>query len=91
MVSRISCVLVIGLFVMQHRGSYKVAFVFPPIIILWLLTIFMIGIYNVIKWNPRVYGALSPYYIYKFFRLTGKGGWVNLGGVFLCVTGLHLF
>ncbi|WVZ25610.1 hypothetical protein V8G54_004154 [Vigna mungo] len=85
--SRISCVLVIGLFVMQHRGSYKVAFVFPPIIILWLLTIFMIGIYNVIKWNPRVYGALSPHYIYKFFRLTGKGGWVNLGGVFLCVTG----
>ncbi|XP_068470943.1 potassium transporter 3-like [Phaseolus vulgaris] len=86
-VSRISCVLLIGLFIMQHRGSYKVAFVFPPIIILWLLTIFMIGIYNVIKWNPRVYGALSPYYIYKFFRLTGKGGWVNLGGVFLCVTG----
>ncbi|KAK7369742.1 hypothetical protein VNO80_11786 [Phaseolus coccineus] len=86
-VSRISCVLLIGLFIMQHRGSYKVAFVFPPIIILWLLTIFMIGIYNVIKWNPRVYEALSPYYIYKFFRLTGKGGWVNLGGVFLCVTG----
>ncbi|XP_027920193.1 potassium transporter 3-like [Vigna unguiculata] len=85
--SRISCVLVIGLFVMQHRGSYKVAFAFPPIIILWLLTIFMIGIYNIIKWNPRVYGALSPLYIYKFFRLTGKGGWVNLGGVFLCVTG----
>ncbi|KAG5024313.1 hypothetical protein AAZX31_08G019500 [Glycine max] len=87
MVSLISCVLLIGLFVMQHRGSYKVAFVFPPIIILWLLTIFMIGIYNVIKWNPRVYQALSPYYIYKFFRLTGKDGWTNLGGVFLCVTG----
>lgn len=91
MVSLISCVLLIGLFVMQHRGSYKVAFMFPPIIILWLLTILMIGIYNVIKWNPRVYQALSPYYIYKFFRLTGKDGWTNLGGVFLCVTGLHLF
>jgi len=75
---------------MQHRGSYKVAFVFPPVIILWLLTIFTIGIYNIIKWNPRVYQALSPYYVYKFFRLTGKDGWTNLGGVFLCVTGLHL-
>ncbi|XP_047165008.1 potassium transporter 3-like [Vigna umbellata] len=87
MVSCISCVLLIGLFVMQHRGSYKVAFVFPPVIILWLVTIFMIGIYNIIKWNPRVYQALSPYYVYKFFMLTGKDGWTNLGGVFLCVTG----
>ncbi|BAT73017.1 Potassium transporter [Vigna angularis] len=87
MMSCISCVLLIGLFVMQHRGSYKVAFVFPPVIILWLVTIFMIGIYNIIKWNPRVYQALSPYYVYKFFMLTGKDGWTNLGGVFLCVTG----
>ncbi|XP_057421598.1 potassium transporter 3 [Lotus japonicus] len=87
MVPLISCVLLVGLFVLQHRGSHKVAFMFPPIIILWLLSIFMIGIYNVVKWNPRIYQALSPYYIYKFFRVTGKKGWINLGGVFLCATG----
>ncbi|KAJ1408245.1 Potassium transporter [Sesbania bispinosa] len=87
MVPLISCVLLVGIFVLQHRGSHKVAFMFPPIIILWLMSIFLIGIYNVIKWNPRVYQALSPYYIYKFFWVTGKDGWANLGGVFLCVTG----
>lgn len=87
MVPLISCVLLVGLFVLQHRGSHTVAFMFPPIIILWLLSIFMIGIYNVIKWNPRIYQAFSPYYIYKFFCVTGKDGWINLGGVFLCVTG----
>ncbi|XP_027342338.1 potassium transporter 3 isoform X1 [Abrus precatorius] len=87
MVSLISCVLLIGLFVLQHRGSHKVAFMFPPIIIIWLLSMFLIGIYNVIKWNPRIYQALSPYYIYKFFSVTGRDGWANLGGVFLCVTG----
>lgn len=91
MVPLISCVLLVGLFVLQHRGSHTVAFMFPPIIILWLLSIFMIGIYNVIKWNPRIYQAFSPYYIYKFFCVTGKDGWINLGGVFLCVTGLCLF
>ena len=90
MVPLISCVLLVGLFVLQHRGSHKVAFMFPPIIILWLLCIFMLGIYNVVKWNPRVYQALSPYYIYKFFLVTGKNGWISLGGVFLCVTGLSL-
>ncbi|KAI4326877.1 hypothetical protein L6164_019401 [Bauhinia variegata] len=87
MVVLISCVLLVGLYVLQHRGSHKVSFVFPPIMILWLLCIFMVGIYNVIKWNPRVYRALSPYYICKFFYITGKDGWINLGGVFLCVTG----
>ncbi|CAK8579261.1 unnamed protein product [Lathyrus sativus] len=87
MVPLISCVLLVGLFVLQHRGSHAIAFMFPPIIILWLLSIFTIGIYNVIKWNPSIYRALSPYYIYKFFWVTGKGGWTNLGGVFLCVTG----
>ncbi|XP_004503657.1 potassium transporter 3 [Cicer arietinum] len=83
----ISCVLLVGLFVLQHRGAHTVAFMFPPVIILWLLSIFAIGIYNVIKWNPRIYQALSPYYIFKFFLVTGKDGWVNLGGVFLCVAG----
>ncbi|KAL5055189.1 hypothetical protein RYX36_035871, partial [Vicia faba] len=82
----ISCVLLVGLFILQHHGSHAIAFMFPPIIILWLLSIFTIGIYNVIKWNPSIYRALSPYYIYKFFWVTGKGGWTNLGGVFLCVT-----
>ncbi|KAF7828206.1 potassium transporter 3 [Senna tora] len=87
MVVLISCVLLVGLFVLQHRGSNNVAFMFPPIVVLWLLFISMVGIYNIIKWNPKVYQALSPYYIYKFFWVTGKDGWANLGGVFLCVTG----
>ncbi|KAL0015909.1 hypothetical protein SO802_002978 [Lithocarpus litseifolius] len=83
----IACVLLVGLFVLQHRGGHKVAFLFPPIMILWLLSIAVVGIYNVIKWNPRVYQALSPYYVYKFFWDTGKDGWTSLAGIILCVTG----
>ncbi|KAL4651518.1 hypothetical protein ACB092_01G165800 [Castanea dentata] len=83
----ISCVLLVGLFFLQHRGGHKVAFLFPPIMILWLLSIAVVGVYNVIKWNPRVYQALSPYYVYKFFWDTGKDGWISLAGIILCVTG----
>ncbi|XP_023923024.1 potassium transporter 3 [Quercus suber] len=83
----IACVVLVGLFVLQHRGGHKVAFLFPPIMILWLLSIAVVGIYNVIKWNPRVYQALSPYYVYKFFWDTGKDGWTSLAGVILCATG----
>ncbi|XP_010538817.1 PREDICTED: potassium transporter 3 isoform X2 [Tarenaya hassleriana] len=83
----IACLLLVGLFVLQHRGTNKVAFLFAPIMILWLLSIATVGMYNIVTWNPRVYQALSPYYIYKFFRDTGKDGWLSLGGILLCITG----
>lgn len=87
MVLIIACILLVGLFVLQHRGTYRVAFMFAPIVILWSLSIAAIGVYNILKWNPRVYKALSPYYIYTFFRDTRYDGWISLGGVLLCVTG----
>ncbi|XP_039031986.1 potassium transporter 3-like isoform X3 [Hibiscus syriacus] len=83
----IACLLLVGLFVLQHRGTYSVAFMFAPIVILWSLSIAAIGLYNILKWNPRVYKALSPFYIYTFFRDTGYDGWISLGGVLFCITG----
>lgn len=62
---------------------------FAPIIIAWLFCTSSIGIYNIFHWNPSVYKGLSPYYMYKFFRETGKDGWMSLGGVVLCITGMH--
>ncbi|CAH2071131.1 unnamed protein product, partial [Thlaspi arvense] len=83
----IACALLVGLFVLQHRGTNKVAFLFAPIMICWLLLIATAGLYNILRWNPSVFKALSPYYIYKFFRDTGKDGWLSLGGILLCITG----
>ncbi|KAK1311418.1 Potassium transporter 4 [Acorus calamus] len=82
-----SCVVLVGLFALQHCGTRRVAFLFAPVVIIWLFCIFSIGIYNTIHWNPKILRALSPYYIYKFFRITGKDGWISLGGVLLCITG----
>ncbi|XP_077223599.1 potassium transporter 7-like [Tasmannia lanceolata] len=83
----IACTVLIGLFALQHFGTHRVAFMFAPIVIIWLLCIATIGIYNIVLWNPRIYHALSPYYIYKFFKDTGKDGWISLGGILLCITG----
>uniref|UniRef100_A0A804QHW7 Potassium transporter n=1 Tax=Zea mays TaxID=4577 RepID=A0A804QHW7_MAIZE len=83
----IACVMLVGLFALQHRGTHKVAFLFAPIIVLWLLSIGIIGLYNIIRWNPRIFVALSPHYIVKFFKKTGKDGWISLGGVLLAITG----
>jgi len=83
----IACVVLVGLFALQHRGTHRVAFIFAPIVVLWLLSIGIIGLYNIIRWNPRIFVALSPHYIAKFFKKTGRDGWISLGGVLLAITG----
>ncbi|KAK8535943.1 hypothetical protein V6N13_104556 [Hibiscus sabdariffa] len=83
----LACVILVGLFALQHVGTHRVAFLFAPIVIIWLVSIFSIGLYNIIHWNPKIIRAISPYYIIKFFRETGKDGWISLGGILLSVTG----
>ncbi|KAK7336195.1 hypothetical protein VNO77_16729 [Canavalia gladiata] len=83
----LACVILVALFALQHCGTHKVAFMFAPIVIIWLVSIFSVGLYNTIHWNPKIVRAISPYYIIKFFNKTGKEGWVSLGGILLCITG----
>ncbi|PHT39637.1 Potassium transporter 4 [Capsicum baccatum] len=83
----LSCLIMIGLFALQHFGTHRVGFLFAPVVIIWLITIFGIGLYNIIFWNPKIVHALSPHYIIKFFRETRKHGWISLGGVLLSVAG----
>ncbi|CAI0414740.1 unnamed protein product [Linum tenue] len=83
-------VLLLSLFVLQYQGTHKVAFIFSPVVLLWLLSIAALGVYNIMHWNPRIYEALSPIYIYRFFRLTGIDGWISLGGALLCITGIDI-
>ncbi|KAM0917818.1 hypothetical protein ACQ4PT_009246 [Festuca glaucescens] len=83
----VTCAILVGLFTLQHYGTHRVGFLFAPIVCVWLLCISIIGVYNIIRWNPHVYRALSPYYMYKFLQKTQTGGWMSLGGILLCVTG----
>ncbi|XWS12269.1 hypothetical protein CRYUN_Cryun37aG0075000 [Craigia yunnanensis] len=83
----IACLVLVGLFTLQKFGTRRVGFLFAPILLAWLFCISVVGIYNIIHWNPRVVSALSPYYVYNFFQKAGKDGWSSLGGVVLCITG----
>ncbi|XP_020268956.1 probable potassium transporter 13 [Asparagus officinalis] len=82
----IACLIIVALFALQHYGTHRVGFLFAPILIAWLACIGGLGIYNTIKWNPSVVRAISPYYIYNFFKKAGKDGWSSLGGAVLCIT-----
>ncbi|KAL8253142.1 hypothetical protein R6Q59_036835 [Mikania micrantha] len=85
----ISCVLLIGLFSIQHHGTHRVAFLFAPIVTAWLLSIAGIGVYNIIQWNPQIFHALSPVYMVKLLKRTRHEGWLSLGGVVLSITGVE--
>eukprot|EP00250_Pteridium_aquilinum_P019192 c24339_g7_i1 orf=217-2478(+) len=82
-----ACIILVGLFTLQYFGTQRVAFLFAPVILAWLLCIAGVGVYNIVRWNPSILRALSPYYLYQFFQVTGTEGWVALGGIVLCVTG----
>ncbi|KAK3164374.1 hypothetical protein QOZ80_1AG0016790 [Eleusine coracana subsp. coracana] len=83
----LSCIVLVCLFTLQHWGTSRVAFLFAPVVIIWLLCLAAIGIYNIAVWNPRVLRALSPIYLVRFFQRTGRDGWISLGGVLLSMTG----
>ncbi|XP_024990787.1 potassium transporter 2 isoform X2 [Cynara cardunculus var. scolymus] len=83
----ITCFILVCLFALQHYGTHRVGFLFAPIVLLWLVCISGLGLYNIMHWNPHVYEALSPYYMYKFLKKTKKQGWMSLGGILLCITG----
>lgn len=83
----VACAILVFLFALQHYGTHRVGFLFAPVVITWLLCISAIGVYNIVHWNPHVYQALSPYYMYKFLKKTQRSGWMSLGGILLCMTG----
>ncbi|KAI5082964.1 hypothetical protein GOP47_0002707 [Adiantum capillus-veneris] len=83
----LACIILVGLFTLQYFGTHRVAFLFAPVILAWLFCMAVVGLYNIIYWNPKILQALSPYYLYQFFQVAGREGWVSLGGVLLCITG----
>ncbi|CAL5189684.1 unnamed protein product [Lathyrus oleraceus] len=88
-VAIVSCIILVGLFSIQHHGTHRVAFLFAPVVAAWLLCISGVGIYNIFRWNRQVYRALSPVYMYRFLKTNGMEGWLSLSGVVLSITGVE--
>lgn len=83
-------VLLVALFIFQQCGTSKVSFSFSPIMLMWFGSNIAIGVYNIVKYEPSVFKALSPHYIIIFFSRNGVTGWTLLGAIFLCITGMFV-
>jgi KUP system potassium uptake protein len=82
----ITIIILFLLFYFQKRGTSKVGQVFGPIMIIWFVSIAILGVSAIMK-NPEVLHAVYPTYAYNFFVDNGFHGFVILGSVFLVVTG----
>jgi KUP system potassium uptake protein len=83
----VSVAILVVLFCVQSFGTDKVGYTFAPAILLWFICIALIGVYNIAKYDPTVFKAFNPYYIYDFFKRNKHDGWVSLGGIVLAITG----
>src|SRR3954470_17731426 len=82
----ISIGILIGLFLVQSRGTAKVGGFFGPIILIYMAALAVLGIANILQ-APSVLAALSPQWAIQFFAINPKLAFLALGSVFLAVTG----
>jgi KUP system potassium uptake protein len=82
----ITVFILIALFVVQSRGTAKIAAFFGPITLVWFITLASAGIWQVAQ-NPIVLTAFNPLHGIAFLITHRLVGFLTLGAVFLVVTG----
>ena len=79
-------VILVGLFAIQHRGTGTVGKTFGPIMLVWFVTIAILGVVGVVH-HPHVLAAINPVHGVRLVTEHGFLGFTLLGGVFLALTG----
>ena len=82
----ITVVILVALFVVQSRGTAKVAAYFGPATLVWFGAIAAAGLWHIVQ-NPTVLLAFNPWYGVSFLIHHGIVAFYTLGAVFLVVTG----
>jgi KUP system potassium uptake protein len=82
----LTVVILVGLFVIQRRGTGKIGALFGPVMVVWFVTIGALGLQHILR-RPEILGALWPGHGVRFFAQNGFRGFRVLGGVVLSVTG----
>ena len=81
-------VILVALFAVQPFGTSRIGAAFGPIMLVWFVTIGALGLWGVAQ-DPWVLSAINPIYGFRLLATNGFGGFLVLGGIFLCVTGVE--
>jgi KUP system potassium uptake protein len=82
----ISLVLLIGLFLIQQRGTAAIGGLFGPVMLTWFAVLAALGVWGILQ-QPRILLALNPAYAITALVAAPWRGFIMLGAVFLAVTG----
>jgi KUP system potassium uptake protein len=83
----ISIVILVGLFLVQRKGTSFIGNIFGPVMLLWFVTIGVLGLRGIIG-APGILRALSPHYALIYLVHVQPGiGFAVLGAAFLALTG----
>ena len=82
----IACIILVGLFLVQRKGTAVIGRVFGPVMIVWFATIGVLGARQIAK-DTTVLRAVWPGHAIRFFVDNGFTGFLVLGAVILVVVG----
>ncbi|MFH1157869.1 MAG: potassium transporter Kup [Pseudomonadota bacterium] len=82
----VTIVILAALFAGQRHGSGKMGNLFGPVMLIWFVTLGVLGLLQIVK-APEILQAVSPVYALKFIFMKPLLAFVGLGATVLCVTG----
>ncbi|BCF88132.1 MULTISPECIES: potassium transporter Kup [Paraburkholderia] len=82
----LTMVILVLLFWIQRHGTAMVGRLFGPIMVLWFVTLAVLGLLHIVQ-APEVIKALNPYYAFSFMSAHLLQAYVVLGSVVLVLTG----
>ncbi len=82
----ITLAIIVVLFAIQRFGTGIVGTLFGPVMLLWFVTIGVLGAIQVVG-HPQVLGAINPAHAARFFLADPVRAFFTLGTVVLAVTG----
>ena len=82
----ISVGILVGLFLLQRYGTAAVGRYFGPIIVLWFVTLAIVGALAILD-APEILTALNPMHGIRFLYDRGWGMFIAVGAIVLALTG----
>jgi KUP system potassium uptake protein len=87
MVVPITIAILVGLFLVQRKGTGFVGSIFGPLMLVWFVVIAVLGVRGILR-APEILAAFSPHHAVLFLLHAGPTiGFAVLGAAFLVLTG----
>lgn len=86
MVLPIAVVILLGLFLIQSRGTARVGALFGPVVLVYFAVLATLGVWNIAR-HTEILLIFNPFWAFEFFRSDTRLAFLAMGSVFLAVTG----